>query len=450
MKRWFGDARAGFFADERGMVTHLALTVMILVLLFAGLSVDTSNARRIRGILQIAADSAAHAGVMALPNKQKALDAALELANDNLTEISSAIAVTSNSVEFGSWDKATKKFTLNGTPRDAVRVTARLSSANKHPVPTFFLRLAGLKSWNVAAQSVAFRSATQCETADISTGGRFELGSEGDFSNGFCVEAAGGVKMEERNRFDDDNKIYVKRLSDVQLPENTGMSTLVGRGTAKSSSTLTYGDIFDLKSPIAPAYVSNVVALADKYLDPVYAGQPSYINPSASVISINARDVKYTSFIPGRIYHVKCGENRGSKAQFYRGTEVSKVVLVSDCRIQLGKEASFQDVVMVSKSSSSKAVYAASEVKLGKDDSCGAGGGVSIYSAGGFTSASKLSANGLYISAVKDVKIAAKSDGIAGISIDAGGDVSFSAKASFGTCKNSFSSTAKVAYLLVK
>jgi len=450
MRRHVPTGLKGFITDERGMITHLALTVMVLVLLFAGLSVDTSNARRVRGILQIAADSAAHAGVMELPNKAKAKNSALELAKDNLDQISSSFAITSSSIEFGSWDKTAKTFTPKGTPRNAIRVTAVLSSANAHPVPTFFLRLAGLKSWDVAAQSVAYRSTTDCASADITAMGRFEVTSNNDFYNGFCVEAAGGLKMSRNNQFDDDNKIYVKSMADVQLPGASSLSTVVGRGTAKSSASLTYGDVITEKSTITPSYTSDITTLASNYIDPYYSGQPSYINTSASVIQLNARDVKYTTFTPGRIYHVNCGGSRGSKAQFYTESDVRQIVMVSDCKIQLGKKSSFKDVVMVSKSTDQKSVYAASKVKLGDDDHCAVGGGVSIYTAGGFSSAAKMEANGLYISAAKNVKVAANSDGIAGISIDAGGDVKFSAQAKFGTCKTGFSGSTEVSYLLVK
>ena len=46
-----------FYNDDRGMVTHLALVVLIIVLLFSGLSLDTANAYRVRFMLQTAADA---------------------------------------------------------------------------------------------------------------------------------------------------------------------------------------------------------------------------------------------------------------------------------------------------------------------------------------------------------------------------------------------------------
>jgi len=449
MKRRISDKLAQFAADEGGFATHFALTVLVLLILFSGLSVDTTNAWRVRAVLQIATDAAAEAGVMDLPNENAAMTSALKLAGDNLSEISSTMAVTSSNVEFGSWNTDNRKFTANATPTNAIRVTAVRSRSNSNPVPTFFLRLAGLTSWDVAAQSVAYRSSTDCATADISTKGKFDLTSNNDFYNGFCVAAKGGVEMNNNNQFDDNNIIYVKRLDDVDLPGSSSMATVVGRGTANSSASLTYGDVFQVKSDIATPYTTDISALASNYLDPLYSGQPDYINTAAAVIRLDARDVKYTSFIPGRIYEVQCGGSAGSKAQFYNGAEISKIVMVSDCKIQLGKGSSFENVVLVSKSTSSKSVYAAAKVRLGADDDCAVGGGVSIYTAGGFKSASKLKAYGAYISAVKKVKVAAQNDSIAGIRIDAGGDVSFSAQASFGSCKNS-ASASDVAYLLVK
>lgn len=439
-----------FLGDERGFVTYFALVVMMLILLFSGISVDSTNAWRNKLELQTAADAAALAGAMVLPDKADALSAALELAKDNLGGTSSSDAITASSVQFGSWDKSTRKFGLNETPTDAIRVIATRSTKNRNPVPTFFLRLAGFKSWNIQVESIANRSTSTCKVADIATDGTFKITSNNNFYNGFCVEAAGGVKLNNNNRFDNDNRIYVKSLSDINLPGSQSLSSVVGRGTKTSSAGLTYRDIFAVKSKISAPYVSNINALANKYLDPYYSGQPSYINPSAAVIKVQARDVKYTTFKPRRIYKVICGGSNGSKAQFYKGVDIEDVVIVSACRISLGTQSKLQNVVLVSRNTGSHSVYAASKVQLGKNDKCAAGGGVKIYTAGGFKSAWGLRVYGGFISAKGNVKIAAKSDGIAGISIHAGGNVSFSARAQFGTCKNSASNSSDVAYLLVE
>jgi len=439
-----------FWRDERGTITHFALTVMLLVALFSGMSLDSTNAWRVRYMLQSAADAAAHAAAMELPDTGDALEAALELATDNLGTGVNSAAITSDSVEFGSWDNDTRTFSTSATIADAVRVTATRSSENANPVPTFLLRLAGFQSWNIQVDSVAWRSAGDCSNADISTNGVFELDADSDFFNGFCVEALAGMDLGGDNLFDDDNRLSVADFNDVTFPGSVGMASNVGRGSGNSSAGLTYSDIFNENADISAPYTADVDTLGDLYLNPLYEGQPAYINVSSTTITIDADDVKYTSFIPGRIYEVVCGDSAGDTAQFFSEAFVTGVVIVSECRLQLGQDAVFQDVVLVSREAGSNSVYAASGVQLGEDDECADGGGVSIFAAGDFLADSDLEAYGTYVSAVGEVQIAAAEGGIEGIAIDANGDVTFTEEGDFGACNNSTSNATEVSYLLVK
>ena len=433
-----------FLGDEGGFVTHFALTVMILVILFAGLSVDTANAWRTRTHLQAAADAAAHAAVLALPDKKAALKAALELAGDNLGSRSRAIVA--NQVQFGHWNPRKRSFKKDATPLDAVRVVAMRAGTDS--VPTFFLKFAGFKSWNVTVESVAYRQTDACVKPDISANGKITLYKENEFYKSYCIEAAERVVLKDDNRFDDNNRIIVPALSDVSLPGGVTLSTQVGRGTADSSTTLTYRDVVETKSPIAAPYVGNVDALARKYLDPLYEGQPAYINTTAPVIKLPARDVRYTTFQPGRIYNITCDSS--GTAQFYKETEARQVVIVSQCAMRIGKESKFQDVVLISTASGAQSIRFAKEVRLGRNDDCASGGGVEIYAAGDVVSDKELKVNGVYISAKGSVSLRNRENGIRGLTIAAAGNVSIRNKARFGTCKGSKEDNLTVAYVLVK
>ncbi len=433
-----------FACDEDGFVTHFALTVMILVILFAGLSVDTANAWRTRTHLQAAADAAAHAALLALPDKKAALKAALELAGDNLGSRSGAIVA--NQVQFGHWNPQKRSFRKDATPLDAVRVVAMRAGTNS--VPTFFLKFAGFKSWNITVESVAYRQTDACVKPDISANGKITLYKENEFYKSYCIEAAQGVVLKDDNRFDDNNRIIVPALSDVSLPAGVTLSTQVGRGTGDSSTTLTYRDVVETRSPIAASYVSDVDALAAKYLDPLYEGQPAYINTAAPVIKLAARDVKYTIFQPGRIYNITCDSS--GTAQFYKETEMRQVVVVSQCAMRIGKESKLRDVVLISRASGARSIRFAREVRLGKSDDCASGGGVEIYAAGDVVSDKDLRVNGVYISARGSVSLRNRENGIKGLTIDAAGNVSIRKKARFGTCKGSREDNLTVAYVLVK
>jgi len=435
-----------FLDDQRGMVTYLALVVVLLVILFSGMSLDTANARHTRQVLQTAADAAASAAVMDLPDQKAALETALKLANANLTGASIDSAVTPDGVIFGRWDSNAKAFSATTTNPNAIAIKARRTKAGSNPLPTMLLRYVGFTSWNVQAESVAYRD-DKCTSPDIASDGTISFTSNNAFYKTYCLSAK-AVRLSRNNTFDDANRIYVPDLKNLTV--SGGLSTNIGRGTNDSSASLTYRDIASKSSTLTNGYVSNIDALAANYLDPTYAFQPSYINTSAAVITIKAKRVKSTEFIPGRIYHVVCGGSKGSKAQFYRKSEVSKIVMVSDCKIQVGTRSELKDVVLVSRQTGSKSTYIASRVQLGDDDHCAAGGGVSIYTAGDFTSASGMKGYGLSISALGNVHIAAKSNGLAGLKINAKGDVSFSAKAKFGTCKGAATNVLASTYAMVQ
>ena len=425
-----------FLKDEDGTISAFAISVLLVTILFSGLSLDSSNAWRMQYIMQTAADASAHAAVMDLPDTTVALATALSYADNNLTSDSQSSAITASDVEFGVWDDTNRTFTETGTDPDAVRVTAARTTAVGNAMPTFLLRLAGVESWNIQVQAVAFREGDPpevCEGDGIITDGTFSMTSNNSFFGSYCIHAGTGLELNNNNEFDNDNILSVSDFNNITWPGSVGMTTVVGRGTPDSDAGLTYGDVFQENTRTSP-FVADVESLADNYLDPLYSGQPGFVNVSSSVIQIAAKQVKYTSFIPGRIYEVVCGGSNGTKAQFFSGAVVDQVVIVSECKMQLGANSVFTDAVLVSRSTDAKSVYGAAGVQLGKDDSCDSAGGVSVYTAGDFDSASSLKLYGSYISAKGEVKIAAQGDAISGLRLHAQGDVTFSAQATFGTC----------------
>ncbi len=434
-----------FIRCESGSVTHFAAVLTVVITLFAGFAVDPTNAWRHRNILRTAADATSRAGVIELSKlssttldaetKADLRDDLLELANANLLAVSRDIAITSSDILFGTWDSDTSSFTETDTQVDAVQVTATRSAQNSSPVPTFFLRLASRDNWNIQEISIAAIE-QECALADIATNGMVEMTSNNAIYNSFCFYGGSGIKLSNHNTFSDNSAMYVPSLDDVQLPSSSSMDTIVGRGTSESSASLTYGDVIQESDSLAPN-LPDIDVVSLNYLNPYYSEMPSYINTSAAVIEISAKNVRYTSFTPGRIYQVNCGGADGSKAQFFAGAVVSEVVIVAECNLQLGNGSIFEDVVLVTSSTENKSVYGANGVQLGKDDSCADGGGVLIYTAGDVSSAANLQAYGAEIYSLGEVQLAAQANGINGIAIHADGDVKISAQATLGTCKDS-------------
>ncbi|MBZ0130862.1 MAG: hypothetical protein K8F59_17325 [Rhodobacteraceae bacterium] len=431
-------------------MTHFAVMVLIITLFFGGMSVDSTNAWRVRSQLQTAADATAHAAVIELQkagssdvdtNAQNTIRAAvIDLANANLMGDNQNSAITAANITFGIWDFDAGTFTQSTSNVNAVRVVANRNAASGNALGTMLLRIGGMQSWNIQTESIAAMTEGGCVAANIATNGEFEITSNNAVYNDFCIFGANGVKLSNNNTFSNDAALVVPDFSMISWPSSVGMSSVVGRGTAESSATLTYGDVFETGTGLTPT-IPSAATMAASFLNPYYADQPSYINPSASVITIRAKDVKYTNFQAGRIYEVECGGSNGSKAQFFAGSTVSEVVIVSECNMQFGNGSVFEDVVLVSTDTGNKSVYGANGVRLGTDDGCATGGEVVIYAGGDFDSASGLELYGATIYAEGEMHISAQSNGIEGLNLYANGDIKFSAQASLGLCPNGLNST---------
>jgi Flp pilus assembly protein TadG len=449
-----------FIQDEAGGMTYFALIVFVIVVMFSGISLDSTSAWRTRTMLQTAADATAYAAIQALEEagnasvdnngKNSIWNQVSDLVDANLDAASKSSAITSSSLTYGSWDSDTATFTETNDGVDAIRVLATRSTENDNPLPTFLMGFSGLQSWNIQVESIAVFD-DECSVADIASGGVFEITSNNNVYGEYCIYGEDGIKLSSNNFYSDDTVLSVNSFDDITWPGSVGMDSVIGRGTSESASDLTYEDIFTETTPDGPN-VPNISTMASSYLDPYYVNIPDYINTSASVITISANQVKYTDFIEGRIYEVECGGSHGTKAQFFRNSDVREVVIVADCKMQLGNNSTFEDVVLVSTYSGSKSVYGANSVRLGQDDNCAAGGGgVDIYTAGDFSSAANMEVYGTNIFVGGEVHIAAKTNGVGGLVLHALGDIKLTSQASLGACIESGAiSSVETAYRIAK
>lgn len=133
---------------------------MVALLAFASLAVDLGRVYVVRSELQLAADAAARYGISGLGSGVSTAESyAITAAGDNKAD-GSAVVITSADIEFGIWNPTNKTFAvLTGPARtaaNAMRVTARRTSANGGGVPLMFARVLGKTSQNAQATSVAY------------------------------------------------------------------------------------------------------------------------------------------------------------------------------------------------------------------------------------------------------------------------------------------------------
>jgi hypothetical protein len=150
----------------------------------AGLAVDTAHAFRERTMMQAAADAAAAAAAMELPDGVEAKAEALAYLEANLPAARHGRTAEKDDVHLGRWDAA---------PMDAVAVRIERTEDNGNPLPTFLLRLLGFETWDVGVQAVA-RAPIACQS--LRAMGTVEIRKEAVFGPGVCVYGREGVLLE--------------------------------------------------------------------------------------------------------------------------------------------------------------------------------------------------------------------------------------------------------------
>ena len=147
----------GTFRGRSGASLAYVVIVLVALLAICSLAVDLGRVRLAKGELQTAADAAArHAatGLAAGLSNETVIDRALAAAADNRAD-RAPVVLERTDVELGAWDRTLRQFQAGGTPVNAVRVTARRTSARNNAVPLLFATVIGRSTQDVAAGAIA-------------------------------------------------------------------------------------------------------------------------------------------------------------------------------------------------------------------------------------------------------------------------------------------------------
>ncbi|MEM1316257.1 MAG: pilus assembly protein TadG-related protein, partial [Pseudomonadota bacterium] len=175
-------ALAGAFGDQTGSVTVQNMIWMATLLAASGFAIDTANAFRIKAMLQAAADAAALAAVIDLPNEVEARQTARAFAELNLPPARHGEVMGVADVQVGSWVDGV--FQAGVTPLDAVRVELGRTTGRGNPLPTLLLKLAGKTEFEIEADAVARRGSVGTTQEDPCAGGGFAAGGEATVGSG--------------------------------------------------------------------------------------------------------------------------------------------------------------------------------------------------------------------------------------------------------------------------
>lgn len=147
-------------SNDRGSMLPLTALLLLMTTAGAALAVDVTRAYSIKAELQAAADSAALAAAVKLPDLDAARSAAMRYAAKNLPDYSNAL--TAEDFEFGHWNAAGGSIEGDSSGASAVRLTVRLAGDRDNGLVTLFAGVFGLDTMDIEASAIAGKQGASC------------------------------------------------------------------------------------------------------------------------------------------------------------------------------------------------------------------------------------------------------------------------------------------------
>ncbi|MDG4647856.1 pilus assembly protein TadG-related protein [Roseibacterium sp. SDUM158017] len=412
---------ASLLAREDGAMTAFGLIMFVVSCALGGIALDVSNSIRLRTHLQIAADSAAHAALVArqTQGEAEAIDAALRMVHDALPSDLHGSVLLPEDIVFGIWDQATRAFTPSLGATDAVMVDTARMAARGNGVRTFLLSFVGVDSFDVVRRSIANTYFPTCMLEGFVGDEYVAVTSGNTYTSGFCIHSNGYASLNNNNVYERGAIVSMPDRRDVVLPNggwasNIGIEDALRDGYYEIDAAGRVGAMLQtLASPGSPAY-------------------PEFLT-STDVVTLNWQDpIDATVWQTGRIHQVSCA-NGNQRVRVTNDTVLREGVLITNCEIAFGSGTAVEDVTVVTTSTSVDSITGAAGIRMGVDDNCAPGGGAQFFTLGGLRVPSGFKMYGSRVVAGGAVSFTADVGGIDGVSVisdqhveaTAGGEVGF-------------------------
>ncbi len=407
--------------DENGGATAMALSLIVVGLMMGGYAIDVSNAVNARTELQITADAAAHAALLAreFKTEAEAKTVALDVAQRNMPEGFYGEVLTDDDIVFGKWDPVARIFTPQPGSRAAVQVRTRQVEERGNSVDTYLLKLVGFDQWDLVTDSVFITYRPTCLKEGIVSDTRVDLQSNNAYRNGFCLHSNGTMELNQNNYFEPGTVVSLSEIDNLELP-NSGYDKNEGLTEALREGSWNIRVIERIDDIIAGLYAADPRYVPDYITNTTFKTLPTNVNLTAA------------DFTPGQLHTATCGKN--DRLVIARDTVLTRVAVATNCRISYADNVRLEDVVMATTNTAARSVEGNQNIYIGRDDSCAPGGGAQILSMGSMKFTSNLHMYGGQLMAKLNIEFTANANGLQGAAIVAGGTVSGTSNMDMGFC----------------
>lgn len=467
-------SKDNFVYSEDGAATPFAILMLCIFIVIGGLAVDFNKATSERTQMQLATDTAAHAALYSWEFKpvNEATTIAMSTVQGMLPDIAYFDALRGTDIEFGFWDPATRTFSAdptfveskNSPLRSAVRATAQLEEERNNQSRTILLGLMGHDNFTIRTDTVYASYYPPCFNEGFVAQDVVDLQSNNNYTDGFCIHSNTYVSLNQNNYFEPGTVVSMPSMADLDIPssgfeKNEGLEAALRKGAYRMRLLTQLPMMFDtLRNGNVKYANQGGVLYNDTVMWPVDVSAggngATSTDGDGTTTKVTGKDKKNAdsgtteptvtrykmtdtgkknivpaSFdVPNRIYQLECSGNGDIT---FSGETFKDFVLVTNCPIKFSNGTILQDVLIATEGD-----VDASHVQIGRDDSCGVGGGTSIWTYGDVKTASALSGYGAQILALGDIQFTANADGIEGVSFISQGRIDGTSNSNMGFCNN--------------
>lgn len=415
-----------FMYRQDGALTAFGLFLIIAMICVGGLAIDVANAIMVRTHLQVAADSAAHAALITVNERDDhsevaARAAAKQVAQNSLPTATFGDTIRDSDIQFGQYNSTTGVFTPVAGSLDAVWVNTQRLQSRGNGMATYFLKFLGLYNMDVVSASVFETYRPTCMREGFVAEQRVDVQSNNIYRAGFCLHSNSHIEMNSNNILENGVIISMPSKADLVIPAS-GMTSNVGLSSALRSGAYRIRVL---------GRIDDIIAGFDDSTSDYYSSL--YFNTPIQTVNLNPnQQLDASGWTAGAIHTASCNGNK--KLRIKSNATIRNGVIHTACDIVIGSNATLEDVLIVSESTDLRAIDGGSGVTLGLDDGCTSGGGVQIVTKGGVRFTANLHMFGVQILAMDDIDFEANGNGVEGVSMVTMGEIDSTSNMDMGFC----------------